>query len=390
MRGRTRLAEEQAALRRVATLVAKESPRAEVFAKVAEEVANTLGDVECSLLRDGATGPRPRSPLGRWRCRPPASRPAPRGMRPGSTRNGVIASVLRDGRPAQDRRLLPAKGAIAHRAAEVGIRAARRLSDRGRWANVWGAMSAATYEAGAFRPETEARMARFGDLVATAIANAEARAEVERLVDEQAALRRVATLVAREASERSVFDVVAQRGGAGLANGGRRAAPLRARRRGHARRAVAHALGPRSTRHPFPVGWRDLVVSLHRTGEAARVDDWSNASGAVAGMADMLGVRSSVATPIAVEGRLWGTMIATTSQSEPLPAETETRWGGSATWSPRPSPTPRRAPRSSGSSTNRPRCGGWRPWSPRIWRRASCSRLSPRRSASCWMGISPG
>ena len=50
-----RLAEEQAALRRVATLVAKESP-AEVFAKVAEELANVLGDVDCSLFRDEGDG----------------------------------------------------------------------------------------------------------------------------------------------------------------------------------------------------------------------------------------------------------------------------------------------------------------------------------------------
>ena len=47
-----RLAEEQAALRRVATLVAKGAPLAEVFAKVAEEVASMLGDVDCVLCSD--------------------------------------------------------------------------------------------------------------------------------------------------------------------------------------------------------------------------------------------------------------------------------------------------------------------------------------------------
>jgi GAF domain-containing protein len=45
--------------------------------------------------------------------------------------------------------------------------------------------------------------------VATAIANAQARAEVERLADEQAALRRVATMVAQGASPAAVFDAVA-------------------------------------------------------------------------------------------------------------------------------------------------------------------------------------
>src|SRR5690349_15619609 len=50
------LAEEQAALRRVATLVAKEAPPAEVFAQVAEEAAKVLRGVECTLFRDEGDG----------------------------------------------------------------------------------------------------------------------------------------------------------------------------------------------------------------------------------------------------------------------------------------------------------------------------------------------
>ena len=46
--------------------------------------------------------------------------------------------------------------------------------------------------------------------MATAIANAEARAEIERLADEQAALRRVATLVAKGAEPGQVFAAVAE------------------------------------------------------------------------------------------------------------------------------------------------------------------------------------
>src|SRR5205823_2449038 len=47
------------------------------------------------------------------------------------------------------------------------------------------------------------------ELAATAIANAEARAEVQRLAEEHAALRRVATLVAQGASPTVVLDAVA-------------------------------------------------------------------------------------------------------------------------------------------------------------------------------------
>src|SRR6185436_11642609 len=55
---------------------------------------------------------------------------------------------------------------------------------------------------------TEARIGQFTELMATAIANAEARAEVTRLADEQAALRRVATLVAQGADPSAVIDAV--------------------------------------------------------------------------------------------------------------------------------------------------------------------------------------
>ena len=74
---------------------------------------------------------------------------------------------------------------------------------------LWGADHRRAGQRAPAPPDTEARLAKFTDLVATAIANAEARAEVERLAEEQAALRRVATLVAEGASPTAVFDAVA-------------------------------------------------------------------------------------------------------------------------------------------------------------------------------------
>ena len=69
-------------------------------------------------------------------------------------------------------------------------------------------MVVAHYEAEPFPADTERRVSQFTELVATAIANAEARAELQRLADEQAALRRVATLVAEAAAPTEVFDAV--------------------------------------------------------------------------------------------------------------------------------------------------------------------------------------
>ena len=54
----------------------------------------------------------------------------------------------------------------------------------------------------------EDRLAQFAELAATAIANAQSRAELQSLADEQAALRRVAELVARGAATQEVFDQV--------------------------------------------------------------------------------------------------------------------------------------------------------------------------------------
>jgi GAF domain-containing protein len=58
-------------------------------------------------------------------------------------------------------------------------------------------------------PRDEERLAAFTELVATAIANAQARDDLHALLEEQAALRRVATLVARGAPPDAVFAAVA-------------------------------------------------------------------------------------------------------------------------------------------------------------------------------------
>src|SRR5262249_60005229 len=60
------------------------------------------------------------------------------------------------------------------------------------------------------REDTGARLADFTELVATALANAESRGALSQLADEQAALRRVATLVAREASPVELLVTVAE------------------------------------------------------------------------------------------------------------------------------------------------------------------------------------
>jgi signal transduction histidine kinase len=68
------------------------------------------------------------------------------------------------------------------------------------------------------------------------------------------------------------------------------------------------------------------AAEVYRTRRSARVDamKWSSASGPVAAAARRLGIVSSVASPVIVEGRLWGAMTVA-SGDELLPADTEER-----------------------------------------------------------------
>jgi len=64
---------------------------------------------------------------------------------------------------------------------------------------------------------------------------------------------------------------------------------------------------------------------VFETGHSGRVESWAEATGPLAAAANEIGARSTVATPIMVEGRLWGLLGAATSLEEPLPPDAEAR-----------------------------------------------------------------
>jgi signal transduction histidine kinase len=159
----------------------------------------------------------------------------------------------------------------------------------------------------------------------TAIANAETRAGLGRLAEEQAALRRVATLVARGAPPEEVVAAVVEEVGQLLPVdlvGMGRYEPDRSE-------TIVASWGGAVER--FPVGERlrlggeNLATVVFETGRPARRDSYVDASGAVGVNARETGFRSAVGTPIIVEGRLWGVVIAGSSRRQPLPADTEER-----------------------------------------------------------------
>jgi signal transduction histidine kinase len=198
---------------------------------------------------------------------------------------------------------------------------------------LWGAIAVGSGE-GVPPPDVEQRMAQFTDLVATAVANAQnwasleaSRDELARLLAEQAALRRVATLVAREVKPVEIFSSVAEEiarlldaENAGIA----RFEP------GGTEVEVLGGVGQDKERRP--IGSRLELLDylppaiVWRTGRPARVDDdaWESRSDPVAVALRELGIRSMIASPIVVEGRLWGVVIALTRRG-PFPTDTADR-----------------------------------------------------------------
>jgi PAS domain S-box-containing protein len=320
---RRRLADEQAALRRVATLVAEGVSSSELFAAVTEEVGRLLGADLAGMIRyvdeDAIT------PVAAWAAQ--GEHPAVDGLWP--LDGDVIATtILRTRRPHREEQWAEVAGPIAHFVAtELGVSSSvgSPIVVEGR---VWGALFVHSTRPDRPLPsDTESRLADFAELVATAMSNAQARTEVERLAEQQAALRRVATLVARESSPTEVFAAVAGEVAKNLGSG---AVGMLRFGPGETATLVAQSDTPWD---PPPLGTRftlegkNVVAAVFRTHKAVRLDDWSSATGPVAEMARVLGIRSSVATPIVVDGQLWGTMIAVSDEAQPLPADTEWRLG---------------------------------------------------------------
>jgi PAS domain S-box-containing protein len=311
------LADEQAALRRVATLVAHGSEPAEVFAAVAEGVAQMLSVPTISMIRFEAGGSATK--IAGW-----GESPFPVGERWALDDPSVMASVLQTGRPSRIDDYASVAGAHAKRVREAGMRSgvgAPIVVD----GKSWGAVIAFSTERGAISADAESRLARFTELVATAIANAQARDDLRRLADEQAALRRVATLIAEEATPTDVFSAVAKEVAETLD------VPLTALVRFEPD-ATATQVGVWGEENPFPLGtsWpldeQSVSGQVWHTGRPARVDDYDEISGGIAAtLAREAGIHTAIGAPVLVDGRPWGVMMALSTAQKPIPAGTEDR-----------------------------------------------------------------
>jgi signal transduction histidine kinase len=166
------LAEQQAALRRVATLVAHGVSASQVFAAVAEEMARCLHVPIAHVVRyepDGAA-----TVVASYSA--PGVQDIPAGERLTVEGDNIAASVFRTGRTARMDSFENAAGSVAARVRQLGMRSrvgAPIVVDDG----VWG-LAVVASRSEPLPPDTEERISDFADLVATALANAATRAEL--------------------------------------------------------------------------------------------------------------------------------------------------------------------------------------------------------------------
>jgi signal transduction histidine kinase len=317
------LADEQAALRRVATLVGGGAQPAEVFTAVASELGCLIGAEASFVSRLDHLAGEDGEPEGSATVVGSYGRlgdQIPVGFRTRLVSGTIQAAVLRTRHPVLVKGDRLAQGPYGEWLGGLGLRAgvAAPIVVGGSY---WGVAVAVTSQDD-FPPGTESRMAGFTELAATAIANAQAEEELRRLADTQAALRRLATLVARGEPPEAVFTAATrealQHFGGGIGRMIRYELDGTATLVAREGTTYAERIGGPFEGYP-PTG---LTAIVRRTGRPARVDDYRDVAGSERFLRE--GLRSAVGMPIHVNGRLWG-MIAVGSKEGPLPPGTEQR-----------------------------------------------------------------
>src|SRR3954454_25282432 len=317
------MVEEQDALRRVAMLVAAGAQPDEVFAAGVAEAGRLLGGDYTVLARrdadDAITFVSTWTPTG-------ATAPTPVGSRFPLGGHNVSTMVCRTGRPARID-----QGRLAGAMADVAVTGWGVRSSVGVpisvEARVWGVLIVACTREEPLPSETETRLAGFTELVATALANAQARVELRGYAEEQSVLRQVATLVARGAPPEDVFAAVAAEEGRVL--GTDVTVITRYNRDGTG--TVVGSWSDTGIATPFPAGTlvhlvgRNVMSDVYVTGQAVRMDDYTEAHGGVADDVKGWGVRSAIGAPITIEGRLWGAISMGFTGPEPMLERAEFR-----------------------------------------------------------------
>jgi PAS domain S-box-containing protein len=312
----------QAALRQFATLVAAEPAVDEVLTAVTESVGQLFeGDLSNITRLEGDLA----RVIGGWSSEGGRYEPGRTFPFGGTTatahalRSGVPRrATLDDGHDEFTRELW----------AELGIRAsiAAPIIVEG---TVWGAISVSITRDALFASDAEQRLADFAALVAQAIVNAEARRILAGMADEQAALRRVATLVAEGAGQDELVTAVTSE--IGRLFGAQSANTIRWD--GDSVRILGGWNAPGAqTNLPgrvFPYGGDTVTARVVQTGAPARIDSRDDLQTEVSQVRWVeLGLHATIGAPVVVDGRVWGVVTASrTHPDDPFPVGAEHRLG---------------------------------------------------------------
>ncbi len=293
-------AREQSELLRVAEIAAAGANPTEVFHAVVQAASTVLNGLPTTLIRfvdDEVADVLAFSGAGI-----PAS-----GERLLIDPMSVTAQVQRTGRPARIDNYRETPGnrfanEVARLRASVGVPVAVD-------GQLWGMLSASSWDE-PLPADIEGRLTPFAGTVAIAIAGAQARADLRAMADEQAALRRVAELIAIGAEEHEIYDSVT-RGAAGIINEATTLIRFDTARSytvvGNSRDTAA--IG---SRIDLAVEDNEVVSQILQTRRAARVEKFPEH----AERADdyhLDGLMSSVGVPVTVGDRLWGVLSAATA-----------------------------------------------------------------------------
>ncbi len=179
----------------------------------------------------------------------------------------------------------------------------------------------------AAREESDRHAAENARLLATL---SEHTAMLEQLAHEQAALRRVATLVASQGAADDIFMAVGEEVARLLQ------ADLGGVTRYEPNQSLTLVAAWGEGRKLVPVGTRvglegeSAATTMLRSGLPVRITSYEGLSGPLAALLRELGIRSSVGAPIVVDGRVWGTISVASKKPEPFPDDTESRIMGFA------------------------------------------------------------
>jgi transcriptional regulator with GAF, ATPase, and Fis domain len=151
--------------------------------------------------------------------------------------------------------------------------------------------------------------------------------QYRQLAAEQAALRRLSTLVARGVEPSEVFDAVVKEMRRCLLV--ERAGLFRYETSGEVTLLAADFRSPAPLKWPVgtrtPMDGDTLATMVHRTGRPARMDSYENAAGSIAALTRAMGLRAAVGMPVVLDGRVWGLAAVGSAEPGPMPADTEAR-----------------------------------------------------------------